>query len=354
MLAALLLVLAIPAAAGDCWVKTLENKVTGHGDATTGKHYAALRQALVQAEAVQRADAAINAIRNVRYQVHRYIGTAYHPGAPLSGESAIYLHKPDAWAGSCGLKPWADTVHFASLEVEFNNLRALEGPADGGGGLADTRYFHEPEITARRDGYPVYEGRVLVLTAGNLPPLVPVTLGEYLDAWQRTLQAEREQSRADGQAVAQDPEWKSYIGQLRKTDPKAAAELQQSMDDAARMADTGDAGAESEWAELQRLRKSLGAAQRTQPVYLSADALERHRFGYARPGAEGARKLAKVNPALWAGRRSEQTVRVVTLEVFLNRSEVFAGDDDADQAAARSWLERVDVKPYLALFEGQP
>ncbi len=347
VLSALLLAPIASAQAGDCWVKTLENKVTGHGDATAGKRYAALRQALMKAEAVQRSDAAINAIPGVRYQVHRYIGVPYHPGAPLSGDSTIYLHKPDAWAGQCGLKPWADNVHFASLEVELNNLRALEGPADGGVALTDTRFFYEPEITARRGGYPVYDNRILVLTAGGMAPFVPVTLGEYLDDWQRKLEDEKTQSQGDGQGAVQDQEWQAYIKQLRKSDPKAAADLQKSLDEAARMA-AADFGVDGEWRELQRQRKSLGAAQLAQPVYLSAGAMERYRFGHARPDDAGARKLVKVNPALWSGKRGGQAVRVVTLEVFVNDAE------SAEQAGIGSWLERVDVAPYRALLEGRP
>lgn len=335
-----------PAQAGDCWVGTIENPVTGFGDATTGKRYAALRQTLLKAEAAQRADASLNAIAKVRYQLHRYIGAPDHPGAPLTAKSSVYLHKPDAWAGQCGLKPWADTVHFANLEVQFNTLSALESGAQ----LTNPHFIREPEITGRNGGYPIYENRVLVLTAGGIPPFVPVTVGEYLDDWQRQLKAGREEARANAQDGPDPAEMAAYVKQLRKTDPKAAADLQKSLDELVRVAANGDPRLDAEWNELQHLRASLSPAERARPVYLTAEAMERWRFGYAKANDKGARKLVKVNPALWAGKSSEHAVRVVTLEVFLNKPDTFIVEDDAHQAAARDWVKRVNVGPYQAML----
>lgn len=74
--------------------------------------------------------------------------------------------------------------------------------------------------------------------------------------------------------------------------------------------------------------------------------MERFRFGVSPPDADGARRLVKVNPALWTGRRGEQSVRVMTLEVFVNDG------DSAARAGADTWLERVDTAPYGVLLEG--
>lgn len=337
------------AQAGDCWVRTIENPTTGFGDASTSKRYASLRQALLKAEAAQRADPVLNAIPNVRYQLHRYMGVPYHPGAHLSAESSVYLHKPDAWEGKCGLKRWADTVHFASLEVEFNNLRALEGEVDDGAALTDARFVLEPQITGRNGGYPIYENRVLVLTPDGIPPFASVSVGEYLDDWQRKLKAQRDESRANMQELDIEG-MTAYVRQLRKSDPKAAADLQKTLDEATRMASRGDPRLDAEWNDLQRLRAALSPAERARPVYISPKSGEQRPFGYAKPGDEGARKLVKVNPALWAGKRNENAVQVVTLEAFLNKHETFVAEDDANQASARGWVYRVDVAPYKALL----
>lgn len=333
------------AVAGDCWVSTLENMGTGFGDSITSKRYAAMRQVLRKVEALQRDDRAIGAMTGVRYQVHRYIGRPYHPGAPMTGTSCIFLHKPEAWTGKCGLKPWADNVHFASLEVKINDLTGLEGQKEPGESFSDTHFFVEPEITGRNGGHPIYERRILVMTSGHLPAWVPVTLGEYLDHWQRKLQAELDASRGEAAQLANNREMRDYIERLRKTDPKTADELRQSMDELSALA-AADADPHGEWAELQRLRASLTPAQRARQVHVSNASMERLRFGVSPPDAEGARRLVKVNPALWTGRRGEQSVRVMTLEVFVNDG------DSATRAGADTWLERVDTAPYRVLLEG--
>jgi hypothetical protein len=343
------LVLLSQAHAGDCWVAADENRGTGFGTPITDQRFAAFRAVLRKAGAAQQADPFINAIPNVRYQAHLYIGVPYHPGAPLSGQSSVYLHKPDMWSGKCGLRRGADIVHFVELAMNLNNLRALETQSISGDNLGDTRFFHEPRLDAMRDGYPVYENSdgnlVLVITAGKIPPLTPVAVGEYLDYWHRTMLAERKENSRDMQETADNQEWKAYIKELRKTDPKTAAELQKNMDDAARLA-SPDADPGGEWAELQRLRSSLTSAQRAQPVYITAEAVARYRFGYARANDEGASKLVKVNPALWAGKRNESGVRSVTLEVLVQDGE------SARQAGATRWLNEVDVRSYQGLLSG--
>lgn len=334
--------------AGDCWVESIENKTTGFGDATATARYAGLRGSLLKADALLKADSAINAIQNVRYQVHRYIGASYHPGAPFSGQAMAYLHKPDMWLGKCGLRSGADIVHFVEIGVNLNNLRSLEEPAIGDDALAATKFIHQPKHIAERGGYSIYEGsagnRILVMTAGNVPPFVPVTVGEYLDYWHRSLKQEREESRSNMQESADDREWRSYITQLRKTDPKAAAELQKSMDEAAHLTRDGAPESNAEWDELLRLKAALSPTQRARPVYLTSGSVERYRFGYAQANEEGAIALVKVNQVLWAGKRNTSEVRVVTLEV-----QIQDGESTRNSGADR-WLDRVDVQPYLELL----
>lgn len=337
--------------AGDCWVATAENRGTGLGDAITAKRHAGLLAVLHRAEAALKADPAINAIAKVRYQAHLYIGAPYHAGAPKSGSVSAFLHKPDAWSGRCGLKPWADNVHFVQMEVVLNDLIQLGTRADiGGGDLSDVKFFYPPKRIGERDGHPIYENdagnRVLVMTAGNQPPFVPVTVGEYLDDWQARLKLEREEARRNLSPLTENQDWNTYIAALRKTDPKGAAELEREMAEAARLAREGDPGSNDEWQALQRLRKSLTAAQRAQPAYLSAAAMEHQRFGLARPGDAEASALVKINPALWAGTGDESEVRTVALQVLVQD-----GDGTRTSGADR-WLERVDVRPYRALLTG--
>jgi hypothetical protein len=139
---------------------------------------------------------------------------------------------------------------------------------------------------------------------------------------------------------------RAYIAQLRKTDPKTAAELQASLDEATRLAQAGDPAGNEEWQALQQQRAGLSPARRGQPVYLSSATMEGRRFGYTTAPSGDATPLVRVNPALWAGRKNESEVRSVALQVRVQ---------DADSAAASGadrWLERVDPRPYRALLNG--
>lgn len=341
--------LAPPGLAGDCWVAGTENRATGLGDAITAKHHAGLLAVLRRVAAVLKSDPAINAITGVRYRTHLYIGAPHYRSAPKSASASVYLHKPDMWVGACGLRKGADIVHFVELNVALNDLTSLGLGTDmAGDGHADADFAYAPRQVGQRGGYPIYENgagnRVLLITAGGRPPLVPVTVGEYLDAWQTRLNSERDEAGRDLDQMAQDREWKAYITRLRKTDPGGAAELQRQMDEAGRLAREGAPHGNEEWHALQRLRTSLTPAQRAQPAYLDAESMQRHRFGYAAPGTAGAAPLVKPNPALWAGMGGESAVRTVALVVAVQD-----GDSTRESGADR-WLERVDVSPYRALL----
>ncbi len=349
----LALLVSAEAQAGDCWVQTLENPVTAYGDAPSAARYRGLRQSLFKAEGVLRQDAALNAIPQVRYQAHLFMDKPLHPGAPMAASASVYLHQPKSWAGKCGLQSWADRVHYASLQVSLNTLRAI---STQGQVLEGSGFFMAPHQTGQRQGYPLFEGRVLVLTPHGVQPFVPVTVGEYLEAWTRQLQKERGESAAQAREVTDNQEMKSYIRQLKKTDPKTAAELQASLDELERQS-AGQRDPGGEWAALQQHKISLTAEQGRQPVFLNAEGVEPYRFGYVSSGAAGARAVVKLNPALWSesgrGARNgatNQAVRVVVLEVYLNHSELFEGEESPESAAALGWLAQVNVEPYRALL----
>lgn len=338
--------------AGDCWVSTAENRETGFGDAITAPRHVSLRAALHQTEAALKADPVINAIQSARYQQHLYIGVPYHAGAPMAAEVVIFLHKPEMWTGRCGLKPGADIVHFAELAVGLNDLTGLGAKAEiGGGDLSDAKFFIEPKQVGERDGAPIYENdagnRMLLMTHGGRPAFLPVTVGEYLDDWHARLKVERDEMRRNLQPLAEDQAWRSYIAEMRRSDPKEADALQREMDEAARLAQQGDPHSNEEWDALQRLRRTLKPAQRGQPVYVSSAAVERYRFGYVTERAEDAVKMVKIDPALWAGKHGDNEVRTVVLQVRAQDGE------STRNSGADRWLERVDLRPYRTLLEAK-
>ncbi|GAB4406513.1 MAG: hypothetical protein OHK0048_26620 [Rhodoferax sp.] len=352
MIPALLLLACETAAAGDCWVASVENQATGYGDAITARRHSGMLATLRKAEALLKDDSAINAMPNVRYQPHLYIGAPYHAGAPKSAQAVVFLHPPEMWSGRCGLKPGADIVHFAELEVTFNDLTALGAKAEiGGGGLSDAKYFVAPQRAGEHDGVTIYENaagnHVLVLTHRGVPAFLPLTVGEYLDDWHARLSVERAEMRRNLQPLTEDQEWKTHIAEMRKTDPKGAAELHKEMEEAARLAQAGDPHGNEEWEALQRLRRTLTRAERAQPVFVPSASVEPYRFGYVTTKSEDACALVKINPALWAGTGNDDAVRTVVLRVLVQDGE------STRRAGADRWLERVDLRPYRALLEGQ-
>ncbi|MBX3611617.1 MAG: hypothetical protein KF871_17110 [Hydrogenophaga sp.] len=334
--------LAAPMAAlaGDCWAP----------DAATATPPGVWARALNHAGERMRRDPAIQAIDRVRYRLHRSVSVPQHSGAPAAAEAHVMLHGPDTWQGACGLKPEADRLHGASLSVHLNNLRAVLNPLDIGGD-AQPPFFVAPTETGRRAGHPVYDGRLLVLTVGRLPAFVPVSVGEYLQAWQRQLDHEQTTTRQDAQALqADEAQWREALAQLERSDPAAAADMRRTLAEA-RATARGEGASDplGERAALRALRQSLSAARLASPAYVSSAAMERQRFGIARADEPGAQALVRVNPALWQGARPGD-VRVVALEVYLNRSEAFDHPDTPLQAAARGWLSRVDPAIYADLL----
>jgi len=319
--------------AADCWVADAPGGLSGTPRAPLARGAALLRQ-----------DPFIEALPDVRLQGHRHADGPRHPGAPAAATASVWLHAASAWQGTCGLQPWADRVHPASLSLHLNTLESLgrhAGPE--GGGL---QAIVAPAVSGHVGGYTVYEQRLLVITPPGIPPFVPVTTGQWLDAWQQHLDAGAAASRAELQADL-DEDWSAAMAELARHDPKAAAELRQTLADARRQAASDDPTGER--AALRLLRAGLSEADLAAPAWVSAASMDRARFALARPDEPGAQALVQVNPDLWRG-SGPQAVRVVALEVFLNRSEVFDTPLEPLHAAARNWLSQLDPRPYAALL----
>ncbi len=334
-----------PVHAGDCWVPAVDD-----GDRIGVADNAVLREKVGRAEAALRADRAANAIRDVRYQAHRSIEwEPRHPDAPLAAHVHAYLHKPDAWQGKCSLKGYADDVHFATLDVELNDLTELVNLAESSFAQDGFDAFYEPPLTGRREGYPIYANRVLVITPPGVAPLVPIHVAEYLDFWERKLGSDADTMTADS---APDSEWLAYIKQLESSDPGQAAELRKSLQEGAATLAQGHGETSVQLQRLRKLRASLSEAERNAPVYLTGEAMARDPFGYAKPTDLGAHRLVRINPALWRGVRSTQVVRSVALRVGLSRIDTFDNHDaDASTDQVLAWLGAVELAPFRELSE---
>ncbi len=343
--ALLSLVLTGPACAGDCWVDTVDD-----GSEIDMPMNAGLRAKLLQAERTLRTDAGINAIEAVRYQAHRFVEyQPLHPGAPLAAHVDVYLHKPRTWAEGCALREYADELSFASLNLALNNLGALASLSGDSFAEEELAAFTEPPLTGRRDGYPIYADRVLVITPPGIEPLTPVSVAEYLDYWERRLTAEADRMAADAQP---DAEWLAYIAQLEQNDPRQAAELRQTLSESATALGEGRTEIAAQRERLRLQRDALTAVQRRAPVYLTGEAMEREPFGYVTTPGEGARRLVRVNPALWRDARNSQSIRSVALLINVSTAGPFdSRERDPQVERAQAWFAGTDLGPYRALLE---
>lgn len=343
LLALPLLCIGAASHAGDCWLPTADNPVTGYGSATAAAVHRPWIARLREAETSMQKDRALNAIDQVRYQAHLYLGTSAHPQAPSAGAITVFLHAPTSWRDGCRLKPEADTQHFAELQVTLNDLTPLESDHALDDGLSGFPVVRAPRQIAEREGAPVFEtadGRTLVvITRNGLPPLAPVTLGEYLEAWSRQIRAEREAAARALDEVARDTEMLAYIRTLERSDPAGARELRRTVQDAAQ---SGNPALDEEWQALQAELSGLSATDRARAVYIGPTS-DRHRFSHVRRDAPGAVALVRVNPALWSGRPAAGDVRVVTLQVVPQ-------DMQATRAArADRWPLEAALAPFRAL-----
>jgi len=344
--ASLLVSASTLAVAGDCWVETIRNDATGDGGHYQDARFSRLRNQLESAARSLHDDPAINAIGNVRYQTHLYIGAKAHEGGPLSAQASVYLHDKKSWLEGCKLERWADRVHFASLSLHFNSLLAL-APASAGSPLSPP-FFVQPAQTGQVAEYPIYDDKALVITADGVPPFVAVTLKEYLSWWQETMVDERRAWQAEQEGSAEDREaWQHYLEELQTTDPSQARELEETM----QLAQSSyPPEAEAEWQAFQQLYQGLSTDELQRPVFLQSDTTTPYRFEYSLTPSVSTHPLVKINPLLWDQRDRPDAIKVITLEVYINGKASFESPDDRARSVALDWLHNVDPAPYLRLL----
>jgi hypothetical protein len=344
LVAALALAAAGPAAAGDCWVATAESPDTGLGEPTTAPRYAPLREKLDRIERTLRAEASVAALDRVRYQVHRFIGAPVAPGAPLSAQVDVYLHEPSSWQGTCGLIPEADDLAPGALEVTLNDLSPLATVAESAIDEDGLTAFFALEQTGRREGYPVYGGRVVVIAPQGVAVTVPVTVGEYLDFWGRKIDDERAGLIADDPDA--DPEWRAFVAQMEESDPHQAKEIRRTVAESKRRLTESAAQLGGEKSRLVAYRASLPAARLASPVAITSVSMENERFGVADAADPEGRGLVRFNPALpGSAKEGESRVRLVVLSVYLNDEETPLGEK------ALGWIVGGSLAPYRGLLD---
>jgi len=192
----LALILTTPSAeAGECWAPSRNNGSTGTGESRSAAKFARLNAALTKAEAMMREDAALNAIDGVRLQANPSITYIDNDQPTYTGTVWVTLNEPGVWAESgCGLKQGeADYFHKYAASISFNQLTDIISDAGAQGEPGEPVIANmQPEAVElfRKTGVIRTLGQgVHAFRPDGGQVLVPLTVGEYIDMWDKRLKA---------------------------------------------------------------------------------------------------------------------------------------------------------------------
>lgn len=184
---------SMPAHAGECWVATRASETSGTGESLAAPKFTRLVAATKQAEALLRADPALNAIGGVRFQANRLLTYIDNEQPTYTASVWVTLHEPDVWSGpDCSIRQGeADYFNKRAVEINFNQLTDITGAAAAEGEPDEPMIVNllpEAIEAYQRTGVisTVGEG-VRAFRPGGGPVLVPLTVSEYLGMWEKRL-----------------------------------------------------------------------------------------------------------------------------------------------------------------------
>lgn len=269
-------------ASKDCspWVPTIEQYYNNGNRVTSKPEFLKLRKAALSIDSMVKKNPHFASIAPARFRTSMVLTN----GRPQSVQLNIKAYSKDGWDNKCGIIPQADRIaaddaaicvainqtgfHYTALEIsptQDENLNA----------------FKEPVITKTIGGQPLYyqskANHFLLMTYNGQVPWEPVTLEEYLDYIERRLLKKIKDFEAENKAnpttiTVKDPKKDPYYIELKKTDPKAAAEFLVLAEKMSRQAETnnkemdrltadGNAELKGDLAEFKTLRASFSAAE---------------------------------------------------------------------------------------------
>jgi hypothetical protein len=168
--------------------------------------------------------------------------------APLPGYLVLRFYPPMMWEGACALREDASSV--ASVVVVANVPGAIvEDEKSPLLSDAPERFYMEPKVVRRVDGYPQYENGTILITRNGRSPLVHVSQEHWLraviasfrksaDASEREI-ADARSTRIDATAIADKNEMimdsviigmEQLYESMKSTSPETAAEIRKSID----------------------------------------------------------------------------------------------------------------------------
>lgn len=197
---------------------------------------------------------------------------------------------------------WPYSVRNGKLALYDNAARALfwvnqsvcVGPATGAG---DSGFILAPRLTGSFHGFPMLDS-VVVVTHRTQPPCVPVTRGEYLEAYQRKLIADR--AHDDSAWRADAPTREKNLADAARANPALAASVRAQM---AQMTSSADSARTAVQRLFSDALARMSPAERASPAYVSesgcrSDAQDPSAC-FVDPQTPNARAVVRENPAFF-------------------------------------------------------
>lgn len=215
------------------WVPTIEEYYSNGKRVTRKPEFLKLRKAALTIDGLVKKNPHFASISPARFRSSMVLTN----GKPQSLLLNIKAYSKDGWDNKCGIIPQADRIAAddAGIRVAINHTgfhyTALEESPTQDEKL---KAFKEPVVTKKMGGQPLYYqssgNHFLLMTYNDESPWEPVTMEEYLDYIERRLVKKIKDFEADnkskhGPVVVKDPKKNAYYLELKKTDPKGAAEF---------------------------------------------------------------------------------------------------------------------------------
>lgn len=294
--------------------------------------------------------AMLSSLATIGDLLHAALGTLPGVEADVS-ENADRLATPDSTriaGGSVKILLWPYSVRNGKLAFYDNASEAIfwvnhtvcVGDAAGQSGFG---FILAPQGTGRYHGFPMLDS-VVVITHRTEPPCIPVTRGEFLEAYARKIASDR--AHDDSAWRAEAPKREKDLADAARMDPALAASARAQDAQMKRSVDSARTAIQQLFdAALAR----MSPAERASPAYLSGGGCRGDgdpSTCFVDASAPGARAVVRENPAFFDSARPGD-VQIVTLSL----KSLYSGAANAQYPTTvmNAALSRLDWSALSAL-----
>jgi hypothetical protein len=339
------------------WIKTVEEYYQRGRRVPLGPQHMKLRKAILSIDSIVKRNAAFGSITPARFRTSLVL-----TGDDLqSVQLNIKAYSKDGWDDKCGIIPQADRIsaddagicmtinrtgaHYTALEISATKDEKLEA-------------FREPVITRTIAGYPMYyeskANHFLMITLHGEVPWEAVTMEEYMAFIERTLLKKIENAEQENKlhpiSKMQEPKSSLYYLELKKTDPKSAAEWLQLMEKSKIEYEASSKEADKLILEgVKSLKNDLEEFRVLRAAYTSADLKKQAIRGHSKFGLYSDQypmvrdPLVKIKPGFFADTKSKSGIKIITIWAA---GTYLDWDDHIQQA-----LETLDYNAIINLMK---